>query len=656
MQDEFNQSRDDAAEQAAAPSSQDQASPWSSQETQPIDNAWAPPTGEPVRPWQAPPTAAPQSQAPFAPTDSTFGTPAPTDSTFGTPGPTDSTAADQASSHARPAAADGWSAQSGSTSVYPRSSLYANADAYSANQPTSASQQAGQYGQPGQTGNAYQPGQTAAGQYGQGASAYQTGQTGQTGQYGQPGGSYPSGQPGAASAYPYAQQPAADYSQSAYPGYQTGYGAYYAQGQSYPYASAYSQSGQQAWPSYEQASAAYQPTATATAVKPKKRRWGAQLLVIVLAFALGMGTFAGAEQAFQTLFPQETTRAVQPNDPTAEDPQGSGNEYPWGQGGSGSGGQYDPSGQDQQGGQSNTGSSQVEAAQSAGVVFIEGATTSGTAYGTGMVLSSDGKVLTNYHVVAGTTKLSVEVVDTAKDYDAKVLGFDQERDVALLQLDGASGLTTVKTDDDKLSTGDAIAAVGNAQGNGTLVRADGKVTGLDKDLTVSSDSPWQNFEDLSGLIETDANAVPGDSGGPMFDSENEVTGMTTAGSESDSVSYAIPISEALSIVQVIEAGQDSGSVRVGPAAYLGISVSDRVKHQSTGQMVTYVDPDSPAAQIGMEVSSTLTKIGDTQITSDTNLAMVIRELEPGARVDVTWYTPQGEQKTATATLGESATN
>jgi S1-C subfamily serine protease len=198
-----------------------------------------------------------------------------------------------------------------------------------------------------------------------------------------------------------------------------------------------------------------------------------------------------------------------------------------------------------------TTSKAVTAEQSRGVVLVEAETAGGTAFGTGMVLTPDGKVLTNYHVVAGTTKVAATIATSGDTYVATVLGFDQTRDVALLQLKDASGLATVTLDNDPVAVGDSVAAVGNANGGMKLVKAAGTVTGTNQPLTVSSDSPWGNSEDLQGLVATNAGAVPGDSGGPMFDAQNEVLGMTTAGSVKEHASYAIPIATAVGIVNQI---------------------------------------------------------------------------------------------------------
>ncbi|MDR1791355.1 MAG: S1C family serine protease [Propionibacteriaceae bacterium] len=303
-------------------------------------------------------------------------------------------------------------------------------------------------------------------------------------------------------------------------------------------------------------------------------------------------------------------------------------------------------------------SQRVTDQQAKGIVIINADTGSGVAAGTGMILSSDGKVLTNYHVVAGTIGVAVQVATTKDTYTATLVGFDQVKDVALLQLKDASNLETITVDDDGVQLSDAVSAVGNAGGGNTLVRADGYVTSLSVDVSVNSDSPWGNEEDLENVIETNAAAEPGDSGGPMFDDEGEVIGMTTAGSEAEGISYAVPIDTALDVVETIEKGQDVGTVRVGPAGYLGITVADTDSHQrrSLGRTIAGVSEGGPAAQAGLVANAVITDIGGTTIYSDTNLAGVIRVLEPGDRVSVTWVNPGGAEQTATVTLEASPVN
>ena len=374
-----------------------------------------------------------------------------------------------------------------------------------------------------------------------------------------------------------------------------------------------------------------QPTATTRA-----RRWPLALAAIIAAFALVAGGFVLTARTLEGVLPSTTTTTPALEPSAQEDPtQNQGEEQP--------------------GRTGTTTGNGVSEAQAVGVVLIEAETSSGLAAGTGMILSADGKVLTNYHVVAGSEGLSVTVADSGDTYVATVLGFDQTRDVALLQLKDAGGLTPVTVDSDDVSVGDEVAAVGNANGGGVLVKAPGSVTAEDQDLTVSSDSPWGNTEDLSGLVQTTAAAVPGDSGGPMFDAENEVLGMTTAGSTDEGTSYAVPIATALSVVEQIETGADAGTVRVGPAGYLGIKVADS-ERGTTGKTITQVVSGSPAGEAGVTAGSRLTKVGDTTITAGTNLATVIRALEPGEKVTIEWTSASGRAEKATVTLGSSPVN
>ena len=153
------------------------------------------------------------------------------------------------------------------------------------------------------------------------------------------------------------------------------------------------------------------------------------------------------------------------------------------------------------------------------------------AAGTGIVLSSDGEVLTNHHVVAGATSITVIDKGNGKTYTAGVVGYDATRDIAVLKLKDASGLETAKTgDSDQVKLGDQVVGIGNAGGvGGTPSFAPGQVTGLNQAITATDDN-GQDPENLTGLIQTDANIQPGDSGGPLANASGEVVGVDTAGS------------------------------------------------------------------------------------------------------------------------------
>ncbi|WP_433161883.1 S1C family serine protease [Kribbella sp. CA-247076] len=157
------------------------------------------------------------------------------------------------------------------------------------------------------------------------------------------------------------------------------------------------------------------------------------------------------------------------------------------------------------------------------------------AAGTGIVLTSDGEVLTNHHVIEGATSISVTNVGNGKTYTASVVGYDEDHDIAVLQLKDASGLQTAKIgDSDEVEVGDQVVGIGNAGGDGgTPSYAPGEVTALDQSIT-ATDANGQDPEDLSNLIQTNANIQAGDSGGPLANASGEVIGVDTAGSVANS--------------------------------------------------------------------------------------------------------------------------
>ena len=152
------------------------------------------------------------------------------------------------------------------------------------------------------------------------------------------------------------------------------------------------------------------------------------------------------------------------------------------------------------------------------------------AAGTGIVLTSSGRILTNNHVIAGATTIRVVVPKTTHTYTARVVGYDTTADVAVLQLQKASHLKTVTTGNaSSLKLGARVTAVGNAGGTGRLTSSRGHVTGLNRSITVQGDSG--TTEQLTGLIETNAALQPGDSGGPLLNSAGHVVGIDTAASK-----------------------------------------------------------------------------------------------------------------------------
>jgi len=215
------------------------------------------------------------------------------------------------------------------------------------------------------------------------------------------------------------------------------------------------------------------------------------------------------------------------------------------------------------------------------------------AAGTGIVLTATGEVLTNNHVIEGATTVKVTDIGNGKSYTATAAGYDATQDVAVLQLQGASGLTAASLGDSAtVQTGDRVVALGNAGGKGgTPSAAAGRVTALDQSITASDELSGVS-EQLTGLIESDTDIKPGDSGGPLVSSQGQVIGMDTAASsgyqfqsrsgQPAEQAYSIPIKEALSIAEQIEAGTTSADVHIGATAFLGLEIAPSSGSSGTG--------------------------------------------------------------------------
>ncbi|GHF25586.1 serine protease [Amycolatopsis deserti] len=282
------------------------------------------------------------------------------------------------------------------------------------------------------------------------------------------------------------------------------------------------------------------------------------------------------------------------------------------------------------------------------------------AAGTGMVLTADGQVLTNNHVVAGATSIKVTDVDTGRTYRAGVMGYSRSRDVALLRLQNASGLDTVTTGDSSaVSVGDPVVGLGNAGGDGGEPSVSpGKVTALNQSITATDESTGSS-EQLTGLIQVDANIQSGDSGGALADADGKVIGMNTAAStgyqfgqdgRSSGVSgFAIPIDDALNLARKIAAGQGSDTIHIGPSAFIGVSVSDA---GGPGALVQQVVSGGPADNAGLRAGDVIAGLDGRTVGSATDLTAVMDTLHPGDHVTVTWLDQAGQRHSATAALVE----
>ncbi|WP_230329933.1 S1C family serine protease [Nocardia aurantiaca] len=278
----------------------------------------------------------------------------------------------------------------------------------------------------------------------------------------------------------------------------------------------------------------------------------------------------------------------------------------------------------------------------------------GEGAGTGIVLSSDGVVLTNNHVVEGATKISVTDLGNGHTYDATVLGFDRSEDMAVIKLSGASGLQTAPLgDSDKVAVGDAVVGVGNAGGRGTPTAAAGKVTALNRAITASDDSTGSS-EQLTGLIQVAATIEPGDSGGPLVDAAGQVIGMDTAASKgfrfsiSGGQGFAIPINQALSVAKQIQAGRASERVHIGDTAFIGVSVSS----VSGGAQIRGVVQGGPADQLGLAARDVITGLDDHAIISANDLTSTMDQHHPGDTVTLKWTDEAGQSRSAQVQLAK----
>ncbi len=328
------------------------------------------------------------------------------------------------------------------------------------------------------------------------------------------------------------------------------------------------------------------------------------------------------------------------------------------------------------------------------------------AAGTGMVVNSDGLVLTNNHVIENATKITATTA-TGQTYVAKVVGYDVTGDIALIQLQKASGLHRVPIGNSStVKTGASVVALGNAEGQSQIVSAPGQVTGINQTITASDEGGTVKTETLHGMIETNADVVAGDSGGSLVNTAGRVIGIDTAGNSvsspgQQSVSgFAIPINTALSVASQIAAGHASSTIVIGYPPFIGIYVgqgtssnpADQASQQqqqnngfggfgngfgnssgnggtpscytsdanlsvpatiasvNSGTLVLGTICDSPATAAGLTAGSVITSINGQTVGSPDSLADIMAKLRPGDTVSVIWVTPSNQNKSGNLAL------
>jgi S1-C subfamily serine protease len=323
---------------------------------------------------------------------------------------------------------------------------------------------------------------------------------------------------------------------------------------------------------------------------------------------------------------------------------------------------------------------------------------------TGMVIEPDGLVLTNNHVIEDSTSITATTAN-GHQYQAKVVGYDVTGDIALIQLQGASGLRTVPLGNSStVKTGDSVVAMGNAEGQNAIVPVAGQVTGLNQTVTASDQDGTITSETLHGMIETNAAIVQGDSGGPLANSAGQVIGMDTAGNDGGgfgvqqqaAAGYSIPIDTALTIARQMAADQASSTVVIGYPPFMGVYIGEGsnanpqaqaeqqqnggfggfngngfggngggqncytnnsnlvpptdIPNVSSGTLILGTICGGPAQAAGMTAGSVIVAVNGQAIGSPSNLTGVVSKFKPGDTISVTWVSPSGQRSTASIKL------
>ncbi len=272
------------------------------------------------------------------------------------------------------------------------------------------------------------------------------------------------------------------------------------------------------------------------------------------------------------------------------------------------------------------------------------------ASGSGFIITSDGYVLTCYHVVEDSDTITVTTYDDTS-YDAELIGYDESNDIAVLKIEATDLQTVVVGDSDALNVGDGVVAIGNPLGELTFSLTYGVVSALNRSVTLSTNVTME-------LIQTDCAINSGNSGGALFNMYGEVIGIVNAKYSSsssssasiDNIGFAIPISNVIDIVtSIIETGNIE-------SPYIGVSITDMTTTAAAstglteGAVVVSVTEGSPAEEAGIQASDVITKVDDTEITGSSDLVTAISKTSGGDEIVLT-INRSGETMEMTVTVG-----
>ncbi|HEY0869237.1 MAG TPA: trypsin-like peptidase domain-containing protein [Acidothermaceae bacterium] len=271
--------------------------------------------------------------------------------------------------------------------------------------------------------------------------------------------------------------------------------------------------------------------------------------------------------------------------------------------------------------------------------------------GTGIIISSDGEIVTNAHVVNGASSITVTLPNNGGTHTASIVGIDTTADLAVIKISGVSNLKPATfANSDTAEVGDSVLAVGNALGyGGAPTVTEGILSAKGRALTGTDDN-------LSNLLQTDAAINPGNSGGPLVDTTGQVIGIDVAVASgtttepAQNIGFAIPSNTVVSALPALKAGKGASSQSQGQptqsGTFLGVSVADA----TGGALVEAVQPGSPAATAGIQAGDLITSINGKAIADGNALQQAIRAEKAGTTVTV-GITRNGSPTTLKATLG-----
>ncbi len=275
--------------------------------------------------------------------------------------------------------------------------------------------------------------------------------------------------------------------------------------------------------------------------------------------------------------------------------------------------------------------------------------TTSAASGSGFIVTDDGYIVTNYHVIEDSDSITVSLYN-GDTYEAALIGYDENNDLAVLKIEGSGFAPVILGDSDNLNVGDSVVAIGNPLGELTFSLTSGSISAKDREVTMSSNLTMN-------LLQTDCAINSGNSGGALFNLYGEVIGITNAkysssGSEAsiDNIGFAIPINDVRGIVEsIIEKGYYS-------KPYLGVGVVDVSREYQLyglpqGAAIQTITEGGPAEAAGLQAGDIITRFGDTEIVNRSELTTAIGRCSVGDTVTLTVYR-QGETVEVTVTIGE----